>query len=127
MTKATLDIEGRGPEQLLRCSWCRRVLPPAARTGRPRKYCQQSCRQWDWVSRQRAGELSLGADELIVARSHLDALRDDLYVMACAVDDVRSDLEAPGKRTDRELRNALEWLLDAARPLRDREIAPVSA
>jgi hypothetical protein len=78
------------------------------------------------VSRQRAGELSLGADELIVARSHLDALRDDLYVMACAVDDVRSDLEAPGKRTDRELRNALEWLLDAARPLRDREIAPVS-
>lgn len=75
------------------------------------------------MSRQRAGELSLSEDELIVARSELNALRDDLYVLACAVDDVRADLSAPGKRSGSDLRMALDWLLDAAEPLRDREVA----
>lgn len=122
MTKLTLDTDRRGVEPLARCLWCRRVLPPVARTGRPRKYCQQRCRQWDWVSRQRAGELSLGDDELIVERSELDALRDDLYVLACAVEDVRADLSAAGKRTAQELHTALDWLLEAAEPLRAREV-----
>src|SRR5689334_2862906 len=85
-------------ERLVRCRWCRRVLPPAARTGRRRLYCRQACRQWDWVARQRARELELSETDLVVARSELDALRDDLYVLACAVDDVRRDLAAPGKR-----------------------------
>ncbi len=114
------DAEGDGQH---RCRWCRRVLPPAAKTGRRRQFCRQACRQWDWVSRQWARELKIGEDDLIVARTELDALRDDLYVLACAVHDVRKDLAAPGTRTDVELRGCLEWLLDAARPLRDREIA----
>jgi hypothetical protein len=111
---------GEGPK---RCRWCRCVLPPAAKVGRPREYCRQACRQWDWVARQRARELDLSESELVVARGALDSLRDDLYILACAVDDVRRDLSASGKRTERELREALDWLLDAAAPLRDREIA----
>jgi hypothetical protein len=75
------------------------------------------------VARQRAHELQLSEDELVVARGALDSLRDDLYVLACAVEDVRRDLAAPGKRSERELREALDWLLEAAGPLRDREIA----
>jgi hypothetical protein len=106
-----------------RCRWCRRVLPPSAKVGRKREFCQQACRQWDWVARQRAHELQLSEDELVVARGALDSLRDDLYVLACAVEDVRRDLAAPGKRSERELREALDWLLQAAGPLRDREIA----
>ena len=95
--------------------------------GRPREFCSQRCRQWDWVARQRAADLSLGADELIVDRRRLDRLQDDLYVLACAVEDVERDLAASGRPTNAELREALDWLLDAARPLRDREIsAPVT-
>ena len=30
----------------------------------------------------------------------------------------------PGRRTVTELSDTLEWLLDAARPLRDRELGP---
>ena len=44
-------------------------------------------------------------------------------MLSCAVDDVRRDLGASGRRTAAELRDALDWLLDAAEPLREREIS----
>lgn len=76
------------------------------------------------MGRQRARELELSEGELVIARAELDALHDDLYVLACAVEDVERDLDAAGARpTIRELRDILEWLLAAARPLRDRQIA----
>ncbi len=76
------------------------------------------------MSRQRAHELELSEGELVVAKSSLDELHDELYVLACAVDDVERDLAAAGPAaTADDLRQALEWLLEAARPLRDREIA----
>ncbi len=74
------------------------------------------------MARHRAAELALNEDELVVARSELDALHDELYVLACAVDDVERDLAGPHAPSARELADALAWLLDAARPLRDREI-----
>ncbi len=110
--------------ELRRCRWCRRALPERTGPGRTREFCSQRCRQWDWVSRQRAHELELSEGELVVAKSSLDELHDELYVLACAVDDVERDLEAAGPAaTADDLRQALAWLLEAARPLRDREIA----
>lgn len=106
-----------------RCRWCRRVLPEQKGRGRPRQFCSQRCRQWDWVSRQRANELALSDDELVVARTTLDELHDELYVLACAVEDVERDLAALSARPSADdLRQILDWLLDAARPLRAREI-----
>lgn len=112
------------------CRWCRRALPERTGPGRPREFCSGRCRQWDWVARHRAAELELNENELVVARSELDALHDELYVLACAVDDVERDLGRDlehgvnGRRapTAQELTDALAWLLQAARPLRDREI-----
>ena len=99
------------------------MLPARGGRGRPREFCSQRCRQWDWVARQRARELALSDEELVVARTTLDELHDELYVLACAVDDAERDLEALGdKPVPAELRQILDWLLDAARPLRDREI-----
>lgn len=110
--------------ELGRCRWCRRVLPERSGPGRPREFCSQRCRQWDWVARQRAQELELSEGELVIARSELDALHDDLYVLACAVDDAERDLQAAGaKPTVAELKNIINWLLDAATPLRDRELS----
>jgi hypothetical protein len=79
------------------------------------------------VARQRARELELADGELVVARAELDALHDDLYVLACAVDDAERDLADGGEAmTSAELRSVLTWVLEAARPLRDREIAAPS-
>lgn len=105
-----------------RCKWCRRVLPNQ-RIGRPREFCSQACRQWHWVGKQRAAELQLSEHELIVTKETLDELHDELYVLACAVNDAEKDLAAAqGKESAKELRELLEWLLEAARPLRDREL-----
>jgi hypothetical protein len=98
---------------------------PEQRRGRPRQFCSQACRQWDWVGRQRAHELQLSEGELIIAKSELDELHDQLYVLACAVNDAERDLATAGvKATPRELREIVDWLLEAARPVRDRELTP---
>ncbi len=100
------------------------MLPERSGPGRPKEFCSQRCRQWDWVSRQRAQELELSEGELVIAREELDRLHDDLYVLACAVDDTERDLAASGASpTTTELRATLDWLLAAARPLRDRELS----
>jgi hypothetical protein len=108
-----------------RCRWCRRPLPARAGPGRPRRFCSHACRQRDYEARRRAGELALGDQELIVARHALDRLRDELYVLACAVEDVERDLAAvePGVG---ELQEALSWLLEAARPLCARDRAELT-
>ena len=91
--------------------------------GRPRQFCSQACRQWDWVGRQRARELQLNEDELIITKAELDLLHDELYVLACAVDDVERDLASNGKRPPaNDVVEMLTWLLEAARPIRDREL-----
>jgi hypothetical protein len=92
-------------------------LPAAAARGRPRQFCRQSCRQRHYEARHRAEELGLGEDELVMARSELDALRDRLYVLECAIRDVERDLSAGLEPA--ELQEALAWLLDAAKPLVD--------
>ena len=110
--------------ELRRCRWCRRALPERKGPGRTREFCSPRCRQWDWVSRQRARELELSEGELVVAKSSLDELHDELYVLACAVADTDADLAAASNTPPaKELRRMLDWLLDAARPLRDRETA----
>ena len=55
-------------------------------------FCRQACRQREYQSRLRAQEAGLSEQELVVARTELDELRDKLYVLECAVDDARRDL-----------------------------------
>ena len=46
----------------------------------------------------------------------MDDLRDRLYVLEAAIEDVERDLGSGSTKAD--YREAVEWLLDAARPLR---------
>ncbi|MEP7112993.1 MAG: hypothetical protein ABI862_06990 [Ilumatobacteraceae bacterium] len=63
--------------------------------------------------------------ELIVTKAMLDQLHDEMYVLACAVDDVERDLASAGRAPPAaEVNEMLSWLLEAARPLRDRELQP---
>ena len=104
-----------------RCRWCRRPLPQRARTGRPREFCRASCRQQEYLRRQRAVDAGLAEHELVVTRAELDELHDLLYVLEAAVEDVDRDL-AGAKPSATETREALDWLLDAARPLTHRRV-----
>jgi hypothetical protein len=78
-------------------------------------FCRQACRQASYVAGQRRAELGLSESELIVARQALDELRDKLYVLEAAVEDVERDV--PEAESEQDLRDALAWLLAAARPL----------
>jgi hypothetical protein len=102
-------------ESSLRCCWCQRPLPPQDGPGRPRRFCRQSCRQRDYEARRRAAERGLDETEIIVTRARLDALHDRLWVLSCAVEDVDGDLTRAVGADD--YRAAVEWLLEAARPL----------
>jgi hypothetical protein len=84
--------------------------------GRPALYCRRSCRQRDYEARRRAGELGLSESEFVMTRKELDELRDALYVVEAAVEDVDRDIEAGGDDPE-ETRQALAWLLAAVRPL----------
>jgi hypothetical protein len=98
-----------------RCRWCRRPIPPGTGSGRPRLYCRRSCRQRDYEARQRATELGLSEAEVVVARTELDALTDQLYVLEAAIEDVEGDLARSAEPEDYQA--ALAWVFEAARPL----------
>jgi endogenous inhibitor of DNA gyrase (YacG/DUF329 family) len=124
MTKYLEGVDHNG-EEPMRCRWCRHVLAVRSGPGRPREFCSQRCRQWDWVARQRTAELRLTEGELVVTRGELDNLLDDLYVLACAHDDALADLDDLGpSATPQELRTVVLELLTAVRPLRDRSLRP---
>ena len=121
MTKLERDMGQRGDDK--RCRWCRHVLAMGSGPGRPKEFCSQRCRQWDWVARQRATELALSENELVIARDELDVLKDQLYVLHCAIRDARADL-ASGRQTKDSLFEIINWLIDAADPVAESSLLP---
>ena len=63
----------------------------------------------------RARELGLSEGELVMTRAELNAMHDQLYMLEAAVEDVERDLAAAPTKQD--LRDAVAWLIEAARPL----------
>lgn len=121
MTNQDDASQGQGKNR--RCRWCRHQLPNRSGPGRPAEFCSQRCRQWDWVSRQRAADLELSENELVMARDELDELKDQIYVLHCAVMDAKADL-AKGRHTAQSLRDILEWVLEAAEPVAAVSLSP---
>jgi hypothetical protein len=85
------------------------------KTGRPRQFCRRSCRQRDFEARERAKAHGLDEAELIITRSELEDLRDKLFVLRCAVQDVERDLTA--SKTLTSYKDAVRWLIESAGPL----------
>jgi hypothetical protein len=105
------------PRRRILCRWCRCLIAQPAR-GRPREFCKRSCRQREFESRSRAAAHGLDEHQLIVTRSELDELRDRIYVLTCAIQDVDGDLGGDWSRaSQQELHDALRWILAAARPV----------
>ncbi len=97
-----------------RCRWCGRPLPDPARTGRPRVFCRAGCRQQAHLARRFAAAHGLGDDDVIIGRQELEELQGALYCLQAAIEDVDGDLQ--GSPSAAEVRTALGWLLDNARP-----------
>lgn len=55
-----------------------------------------------------------------MTRAELERLRDQLYVLRCAVEDVERDLA--DDPTPADYREAVTWLLSNARPLLDNDV-----
>ena len=91
-----------------RCRWCGRGLPDRPAPAAP-AFCRQACRQAAYVAGRRREELGLTETELIVTRQALDELRDRLYVLEAAMEDVERDLGE--EQDERSLRDAVDWLL----------------
>jgi hypothetical protein len=66
----------------------------------------------------------LSENELVVAREEIDTLKDQIYVLACAVQDVQQDLASGGPHSKESLRESLEWLLEAAVPVTQSTLRP---
>ena len=71
------------------------------------------------MARRSGRELTLADDDVVVSRASLEELSGALYCLVAAVEDVERDLADEGAREDpAELRSAMDWLLENARPLR---------
>ena len=126
MTKS-LELAGVQPEKPVdssRCQWCRSPISQRSGAGRPRRFCSQSCRQWDWVARQRAREVQLSDEQLVMAREELNDVHDALYVLSCAVQDVQRDLADIEQPNAKELRDMLQWILECAEPIGSLRLRP---
>ena len=75
------------------------------------------------MARQRAADLQLSENELVMTRDELDTLKDQMYVLHCAVLDARQDLAA-GRQTKETLLELLNWVLEAAEPVAAASLTP---
>ncbi|NLV56708.1 MAG: hypothetical protein GXY13_13980 [Acidimicrobiales bacterium] len=75
------------------------------------------------MARKLAAAHGLGDGDVIVAREALDELQSALYCLQAAIEDVDADL-ADSADDPTEVRRALTWLLDNARPLASAWIEP---
>ena len=90
--------------------------------GRPRLYCRQGCRQQAHLARKLSAAHGLGDDDVLVPRENLEELQSLLYCRQAAIEDVDRDLARSSRPT--EVKDALAWLLENARPLAEVWIEP---
>ena len=85
-------------------------------------YCRRSHRQRAFEARQLAASHGLGVDDVLMSRGSLVELRDALYQLEAAMEDVDTDLmeaDDPGRH-----RSALWHLYGAAANLRGVRLEP---
>ena len=93
--------------------------------GRPPRYCRRSHRQRAYEARRIAGERGLGPDEVLISRRTWLSLRDALYRIEAASEDVAMDLLG-GRPTKAEYVEALAHLSAAVRELQDVAVEPIA-
>jgi hypothetical protein len=101
------------------------MLATPSSQGRPRRYCRDSHRQRAYEARRLAERRGLGADEVLISRRTWDALRDALYRLEAAAEDVAMDV-LQGRPTKQEYVVAIGHLTAAVRELQEVAVEPVA-
>ena len=109
----------------LLCRWCGEEFLDTPGPGRPRQYCRASHRQRAYEARRLGESRQLTPDEVIVSRRAWDALRDALYRLESAAEDVAVDLES-GTPTKTDYIQAIAHLSEAVRQLQEVSVEPVA-
>lgn len=96
------------------CAWCGKELVLTGR-GRPRKYCSRSCKQRAYEQRQNVSGTNIPAEAVIIHPDRAAALRDSLFELRCAAEDVAT-ASAEGAEPD-EIRVLCSELVALARTI----------
>lgn len=100
-------------------------MPQVTGPGRPRRYCRRSHRQ-RYYEAQRLGERrGIGDDEVLISRRVWDQLRDALFRLQAATEDVAMDVMG-GKPTKAEYIEALAHLTQAVSELQEVSVEPLA-
>lgn len=112
-------------KNLLRCEWCGGEFSAGNGPGRPPRYCRRSHRQRAYEARRMAGERGIRPDEVLLSRRTWELLRDAIYRLEAASEDVAMDLMA-GRPTKGEYVAALAHLGAAVRELQEIAVEPLA-
>lgn len=100
------------PRQAPVCQWCGRELPEQQGRGRRRRYCSASCKQRAYEQRHHLESTGIPADSVVLRPERVDELRDEVYELKCAAEDVRT-AAAEGADAD-EIRHLCDELVAIA-------------
>ena len=109
----------------MRCEWCGGEFAASAGPGRPARYCRRSHRQRAYEARHQAAVRGIRPDEVLLSRRTWERLRDALYRLEAASEDVAMDLMA-GRPTKAEYVGALGHLSAAVRDLQEIAVEPIA-
>lgn len=113
------------PRISMQCRWCGGDFLRTPGAGRPKEYCRPSHRQRAYEARRLGESRKLAPDEVIVSRRAWDALRDALYRLESAAEDVAIDLTS-GAPVKADYVQALAHLTEAVRQLQDVSVEPIA-
>ena len=108
--------------EISHCAWCGRAFALSGSQGRKARYCRRSHRQRAFEARCLAARMGLDSGEALVDADALCRLRDRLYVLESALDDVEGDLK--GRPSAEDYKRAFQHLYAAAAPLRGSCVEP---
>ena len=112
-------------KQTRHCAWCGGAFAAPKGPGRPRRYCRPGHRQRAYEARREAMCRGLGPDEVLLSRRSWETLRDALYRLESAAEDVAGDLLA-GRPTKADYVEALAHLTNAVRELQEISVEPTA-
>lgn len=96
------------------CAWCAKAIEFPDR-GRPRKYCSHACRQRAYEQRNNVAGSSIPANAVIITPEHARELRDALFELRCAAEDVFTAVE--GGEPVAEVRSLCQELVILAKSI----------
>jgi hypothetical protein len=107
------------------CAWCGDIVPQTIGPGRPARYCRRSHRQRAYEARREAERRGIGPDEVLLTRHAWERLRDALYRLEAAAQDVALDVGS-GRPTRADYADALGHLTAAVRDLQEVSVEPTA-